>query len=658
MGLIVILFFIALIFNHMKPSATRQTFLGFICLVILGLSGYNRVLQYPELGSQSHIHYQLGRIQAFQGIVIKPSTEGRSGLRAVIKIEKIRTKKGWEVASGKLLIYHGINSGVGFMKYGSVIIATSQPKAIQGPKNPNQFNYQQYLASENIYHVAWSDSSSLTEMGRISGNPLLNLTFGIRSHLKKVILRNIQENDNQAIALALLIGDKTEIDPQLRLDYARNGITHILAVSGLHVGILFLVTSSLLRFLKISKSLPAVFIQLCALMFYVLITGWSPSVLRSASMFSAVIIGQSLNRSNSIYNNLSLSAFCLLMANPFYLTELGFQLSYLAVLGIVYYQPKIQSLLIFRPWPLSKIWSLTSLTLSAQILTFPLVIYHFHQFSSFFLITNLIVIPLVTVILCTGFLLLSLGCWPLPAMVIGSLLSKALDFVNLMTREISSLSFSTIENIHISLPQTLVSFLIIACWTLFLSARRFAWILICTILIGLTGLLQFTDVYSWARQKKVVLYSNAHKPLIQLITARKSVILSPNTIANQGEIPLFVSENNLANGLAEGRGFDANDLAYSQTDNWELIVFHGLKILWLKKIWNLNSNHQRSNVDYLILNDCLTKSPKQLTDFFQFKTLVVGSNGKECNPEFVREAKKLNLSVHYLNNEALQIQIE
>ncbi len=654
---ILVLYLSAIAWNCTAFSSSTQAPLGLVCLLILGLSGYARVLQYPEIGNKSHFHSHLSQIQAFQGVVIRPSWEARTGLRTPVEILQIRTEGRWKVASGKLLLYHKINSGVGAKKYGTLILSTSTPKFVQSPKNPGQFDYQEYLAAENIFHTALVDSITLIEMGKKSGTDFLDVTFRMRSYLRNVILCNVQKRENQAIAMALLIGDKSKISPHLRRDFAKNGIAHILAVSGLHVGILFLVIRSLLNFLKISNSAIAVLVQLSSLFCYALLTGWSPSVLRACSMFAAVIIGQNLNRSNSIYNNLSFSAFCLLMINPFYLTLLGFQLSYLAVLGIAYYQTKIEAWFVFQNPLLFKIWSLTSLTASAQILTFPLILYHFHQYSSIFLLTNLIVIPMVTVILCAGLLLLLLGWWQWIATMLGIFLTGMLDCLFFITRVFGDFGFSSIENVYITSSEALLLFLIIGSCTVFFNVRRFSWLILTAIIMTLLTAFKLAELNTYENQKKVVFYSNYKSPLVQLISGRESTIFGPDITPKIKDIPWFVAENNLANGLSKGLGLHVNAFTKVQNEKWDLIVFEGLKILWIKKIWNF-TDLKSLKLEYLVLNCCPPKGLSKIVHSLTFEKLVLGPLPKDCRFELVQEAKQFDLSVHDLNKESLEIQIE
>jgi len=180
----------------------------------------------------------------------------------------------------------------------------------------------------------------------------------------------------------------------------------------MHLGLIYVMLIwifSRIPYLKRSSILRIIFVLSC-LWLFALLTGGSASILRSAVMFSCIIIGENFSRRASIYNSLAASAFILLCYNPFYLWDVGFQLSYLAILGIVILQKPIYNLFFIKNKSLNKLWKLTAISLAAQTFTFPICLYYFHQFPTIFLFTNLITVPLSTVILFVEIFLIALGC--------------------------------------------------------------------------------------------------------------------------------------------------------------------------------------------------------------------------------------------------------
>ena len=212
-------------------------------------------------------------------------------------------------------------------------------------------------------------------------------------------MNNGVEGKQLKVASALLLGYRENLDKELVKSYASAGAMHVLAVSGLHVGILYLLLTRIFSFLKKVKKVKngkfiLTILIVSFLWFYAIMTGLSASVMRATTMFSFIVIGNELlNRKTSIYNTLAVSAIILMIINPFIVYQVGFQLSYVAVVGIVYLQPKLNRLFYSRYKLVRGVWAITCVSLAAQIATFPLSLHYFHQFSTYFFISNLIVIP-------------------------------------------------------------------------------------------------------------------------------------------------------------------------------------------------------------------------------------------------------------------------
>ena len=228
--------------------------------------------------------------------------------------------------------------------------------------------------------------------------------MGWREKMKDILLKTGMQLEERAVVNALLLGDKRELDPELRQGYANTGAMHILAVSGMHVGIIYLFLEFLLSFLK--KWRHGIRIQsvilLLMIWLYALITGLSPSVFRAAIMISFIIVARATHRYTQMFNTLALSMLFILLFNPALLYGVGFQLSYLAVLGIMVLYKPIKRVIPVTNWAGDKLWSLAAVSLAAQTGTFPLVLHVFQQFPNYFLLTNLLIAPLASLIMYTG----------------------------------------------------------------------------------------------------------------------------------------------------------------------------------------------------------------------------------------------------------------
>lgn len=271
--------------------------------------------------------------------------------------------------------------------------------------NPGQFDYSKYLVRQGISGTVFLDSDNYRLTGRRSGSAILAIKR-LRGELIRNWYLNAYDDRENGVIAALILGDRSYLEEDLREDFVGAGAVHILAVSGLHVGIVYLFVLSILGFLlrgprwRVFNAM----VVLLILWFYAAITGFSPSVLRAATMFSFIAIGKLGGHRSNTYNMISASAFFLLAIDPFLLGQVGFQLSYLAVIGIVFLNPKIHGLFTFKSRLAKSTWSLLVVSVSAQLATFPLSVHYFGQFPVYFFLTNLMVIPLAWVILHTGVL--------------------------------------------------------------------------------------------------------------------------------------------------------------------------------------------------------------------------------------------------------------
>jgi competence protein ComEC len=361
------------------------------------------------------------------------------------------------------MAYASLDAGLDTLVPGDILLFGDRPAEVGRPLNPGQFDYGTYLFNKGFSGTLYLRTSPIAlRPVHESFRPFYALQCWREKAIE--IFRQFDFEERElGVVSALVLGKRELVDPDTRSAYANAGTVHILAVSGLHVGIIYLFIAFVLakglpgKKLKLTRLL----ITLLLLWVYAGITGLSPSVLRAATMFSFIALGRHVGKFGSIYNMLGVSAFVLLLANPFLIKEVGFQLSYLAVAGIVYIYPKVFPLLSKGNWFWDKIWALLVVSFSAQIATFPLSIYYFNQFPNYFLLTNLLVIPLATVILYLGILTI-LGSWiPFIGSILALLLKTALKFLNDVIFFSSALPNATTTGLYFSVGATILVYLII-----------------------------------------------------------------------------------------------------------------------------------------------------------------------------------------------------
>jgi competence protein ComEC len=259
--------------------------------------------------------------------------------------------------------------------------------------------------------------------------------------------------------------------------YSNTGVIHVIAISGLHLGLIYGLLLSIFSWMPDStiKKWTAPPIMLFVLWGFALVTGAGPSIVRAAVMFSFIIIATMVKQNSSILNALAASAFFLLLLHPFYLWDIGFQLSYAAVLSIVLYQKIIFDSLYFNYKWIQACWQLNALTLSAQILTLPLVVYHFHQFPNYFLFSNFIVVPLSSIILYGCLLLLPFGSVAFIGKALSVATSLLITSMNWIIQKMNALPYATTSHLEINTVQVVLFFILIFCFTLFIQTKKNRW---------------------------------------------------------------------------------------------------------------------------------------------------------------------------------------
>ena len=266
--------------------------------------------------------------------------------------------------------------------------------------------------------------------------------------------------ESSALCKALCIADKSELNTTVKKDFSRAGASHILAVSGMHVGIIFTAISTLIGLISKSRKFKHIssIITICFLWFYAFICGLQPSITRACTMFTIPIIGKLIKRDASSLNSLLFTAFCMVIYDYRNLFNLGFQLSFLAVAGILLFQERIFNILHLQNKILIWIWSLTSVSIAAQITTLPLTIYYFHNIPVLSLLSNLFVVPLATLIIYFSGGLLTFQLTPI-SNVFSLIINKLSLYLNFFIEKISETPYSVIENINISVFQVILLYI-------------------------------------------------------------------------------------------------------------------------------------------------------------------------------------------------------
>ena len=357
-------------------------------------------------------------------------------------------------------------------QYGDLVLVGGTPKKLKGNLNPFCFDYKKFLQEQNIDY-----NHNLTLYQIVGNKPESYLKAQLkifREKLRNILQRHIHDEKARGVILAMVLGLKGNLK-EIQNVYSTTGVVHILAVSGLHVGIIFLLINFILGFLfrKRPQHVAKLILTLLPLWFYAGITGFSPSVLRSTLMCSIMLLCNFFSTKTKVQSSISISALLLLLYDPKLIFNVGFQLSYGAVIGIVLFQKEIFEMFKLENRFLKYFWGITAVTLAAQTFTLPLILFYFQKFPTYFIFSNLFIIPMSSIFVILGLLVIFSS--PINFLYIS--LSYLLNYILVMTNKvmiaISQLPQSSIQGIKMDLFDVFLLYGGILCLLLFLQKEKF-----------------------------------------------------------------------------------------------------------------------------------------------------------------------------------------
>ncbi|HAH55698.1 MAG TPA: competence protein ComEC [Flavobacterium sp.] len=382
-------------------------------------------------------------------------------------------------------------------------------------KNPNQFDYGKYLENKQIYAQIYADASEI-KIGSIIQKDL----WYFSSRLRTKIIQNLEKSHfNKTelnVAVALILGQQQDISPEIVSDYQYAGAVHILSVSGLHIGcILIFVTFLLKPFPNTRKSsFIKLVIILLSLSSFGLIAGLAPSVLRSVTMFSFVAIGMYLRRSTNIFHTLLVSMLIILLVQPSFLFDVGFQLSYFALFFILWLQPLLAQLWKPRNKIVNYFWEILTVSFAAQIGTLPLSIYYFHQFPGLFFVTNLVIIPFLSLIMGLGVVVMVLAAFDCVPVFLAKSLEWSIFILNKIINWIASLEQFIFRDIPFNWQLLLSLYLLIIATVIWFKKPNFNKLALAMITVIIFQITYFQTHWNIQKQRELVIFNSKKNTLI------------------------------------------------------------------------------------------------------------------------------------------------
>lgn len=542
----------------------------------------------------------------------EPLVVKEKSYKALAKADALYIDGKWQPVVGDVLLYFKKDTTKPLLNFGSQIVFVKNLQAIGNAGNPGGFDYARYCSFQNISYQAFVNDQSFMVLPTSNKNLFNEILIKARVKVLSILRNNIHDQNELSVAEALLIGYRDDLDRELVQQYSNTGVVHIIAISGLHLGMIYglllLLFKPFLKF-KITKIIKPLVI-LFVLWGFSFIAGAAPSIMRSAVMFTFIVIGESLGKRTNMYNSLAASAFVILLVNPFSLWDVGFQLSYSAVLSIVVFQKHINNWFYFKNKLLKGLWSLNAVTLSAQILTLPIVLYHFHQFPTLFLFTNIFAVPFSGFILYDALLLLVTYYIPYVGAFVGKTVGAGVALMNYVIGSVDALPFSVWPALQITTLQVIFLFVAIIGISKWLIQKSYH-----GMMIGLFGILLFTflrsiDFLEKNNQVKILVYNVSNHTAIDLIQGRDCKFLGDSVLKEEG----FLRNFHITPSRILLRTNEADTLKNFTFNNH--IISNGNKlILIVDDTFQMPEIQQKIKIDAIVF----TKNPKiYLNRFYQY----------------------------------------
>jgi competence protein ComEC len=640
--------------------------------------GYTMTFFSTDTNDPHHVaHIDTAFIQkkaTYIGVISDPVVIREKTVSALIQLQKVIRNDTSISAEGKVLASIVKDSSSEALQYGDKVVFSGVVMLYEEPKNPDQFNYKSYQALHHIYHRVYLRGGDWQVTATDQGNALLARIYTVRTYFLSLIKQTVSGTNELAVATAIMLGYRDYVTDEVMQAYAGSGVLHVLSVSGLHVAVLYYVLSILLgwmdrrRRLEILKGIIVIIIML----FYAGLTGLSPPVLRSVWMFTLITIARLLDRDVSMYNVLGVSCLALLIWDPYYIADVGFQLSYIAVVGIVYLYPMFHGLLSLpsfsfrRPfgfisrvlnYSFDFVWGLIFVSIAAQLATFPVSLYYFHTFPNFFLLSNLLVIPLSNFVLISGMALFAVGWCHWLLSYAGWVFDHLLIVLNRVVFWVDGLPFALSRGTVVSVFEMIFLYAVImmACW--FIADRR-AKVLLTTLICALILCMAFS-VGSIQRDqtKKLVVYHVSGKKAIAFIIQRKAYYDFDSALINNEMLMRYnVRDHWWQCGVAAEEPIDSARFGYSVSYG-RVYAVDSKRILIIDKELAYSAA-SKLKVDVVILSGNTKNSLDDIMRRIDFKELIFDTSNKPAHiKHWIEDSEKMKIKYHDCREHAFEMDL-
>lgn len=553
----------------------------------------------------------------------------------------------------KVLLYLAKDSLSEGLRSGEELMISARISLPANNGNPDEFDYSRYLTRKEISGTGFVAADSWTKLSRQSAPSLRQQALAWRERVL-AIYRNLGfEEDAFAVLSALTVGYKEELSEEIKESYSVSGASHVLALSGLHIGFLYGFLFFCLRGLPDNwrgVRLLRALIIITLLWGFAFFTGLSPSVVRSVVMCSLFALSGAFRRESFSMNTLSVAAFFMLLCQPTWLFDVGFQLSFCAVASILLLQPKLHRLIAVSNRFGNYVWGLMSVSIAAQIGTAPLVLFYFSRFSTHFLLTNLVVIPLVSVCMYAAVVLLLSTPFPWVQSVVAFCLKELIGWLNGFVRWVEHLPWASLDDVWVYPLEVVAFYLTLSC-LLYCGAVRsgkslIAGLVCILFLVSFHAVMLFYD-----RPRESLEFYNVHGcPVAHCIAADgRSWLAYGDSLPDETRLHRTMSRHWQHLHLDKPQPVTADCDAGIFSSYNQILSFGGCRVCMVSdNRWRNKSGAQPLYVDYLYLCRGYDGKLEWLTGLFSVRTVVLDASLTDYRREAYKQECR-QLGIHFIS---------
>ncbi len=656
-GLTLLVF--AILTSVFTKSHRFQWLFGIIMACYLLMAGYALTRVHEAESQKDYFRNHEAGARYYVARVYDYPTERPNTIRTVLALEyQFGDSMPSRPVTGKVMAYFPKTDSAFALRYGDLIAIPAPVREVSPPMNPGEFDYRAYLYRKGITGQAYLKDEDWIDLQTNNANPIYAFSYWFRDVLLASLQRSGLSDNEFGVAAAILLGYDDNLADEVRKNYVAAGSMHILCVSGMHVGIIYLLAGFLLGFLnrkKWQKTLKQVLL-LALIWFYALIAGLSPSILRASLMISFVVIGEMINRKGFIINSLAASAFILLCVNPNNLFEIGFLLSYAAVVGIVVLQHPLYNLLYVKNKLLDRAWQITTVALAAQVATIPFTLFYFNQFTTYFWLSNLFMTSISFIVVISGMVLLLVSWIPYVSTFVGYLVWGAVYVMNWVVEQVEHLPYSIIKGLYVSefeFAMLLLAFVLLLLMVSMRKRRLFIPILSALLLVMVSVTIR---LYNTDGQQAVTAFSLRNHTAVDFVRGGDHVLLADSALMDdESTIDYSLSGAWTRQHLSSHPQVVGLDEDFSNgylVKKSNLVSFDGkLLALWDDAYQSKDSLDYRLSVDYLLVTGKQRPDIQSVVNGYDAKMLLVdGTVPRYLAEKWLDQAQTIGMPCYYVGD--------